>query len=114
MNKFSQERMDRKIARLNRKLQKEQNKRNKMIELAVAQVNSFNHTNYNGQLLAFESNWIAEIDHSLGELTRYLIRLPDFNTFHKIGWYLRAYRDTNMDVLSDEQMGELERIIQFF
>lgn len=114
MKKFHRKRIDRRIARFNRKLRKEHDRRIKMIERAVTYVNSFCHSYYDGHRLAFEDEWVAEIDQCSGELTRYLVRIPDSNTFHKIGWYLRAYRDTNMGVLSDEQMGELERIIQFF
>ena len=85
-----------------------------MIEVAVARINSFRHGSYTGKLLAFEPNWVAEIDQRTGELTRHLVRLPNSQTFYKVGYYLRAYRDTNDGVLTDEQLGELDRLIQFF
>lgn len=114
MNRFSHFIRKRRVARFNKKCKKNWDKRNKMIEVAVAQVNSFYHSSYTGHLLAFEPNWVAEIDQYTGELTRHIVRFPDFHTFDRVGYYLKAYRDTNEGVLTDEQMGELERLIQFF
>ena len=93
---------------------REQNNRNKMIEIAVARVCSFNNKRYSGKLLAFGNNWVSQVNQYTGDLRETLIRLPESVMFDKIGYYLRAYRDTNEGVLTEEQSGELERLIQIF
>lgn len=60
-----------------------------------------------------EHNRVAKIDPETGEICHYLYYFRDFNDIYRIIYYLDAYLTTNKDVLDEEQIDELKRLIDY-
>lgn len=102
------------IKRLDKKIKRNEKKIIRRLQKSYRDVKHAIIHQLEGDRVYTRNNRIFTISQETGECTDYLVYIPEYNTIHRIKYYLDAYLTTNRDVLEESEIGELEGLLRYF